>query len=162
MVLMNGGAVGSGTIGEAVRRARQARRLSQEKLALLIDTDQTTISQIERGRFKPRYETLLALAGALQLDPEALLGLAGFRLVNGGKNGTDHADQGDIFDRAPLARLDAELRALPTAPGAPTFADDMAQFDRLDEEKRARVIRRVARDFLWRLREELEREEGAG
>jgi hypothetical protein len=74
----------------------------------------------------------------------------------------DDPPAGDIFDRAPLARLDAELRALPTVPGQPTFAEQMHQLDRLSEERRVRVIRRLARDFLWRLRQELEREEDDG
>jgi hypothetical protein len=68
----------------------------------------------------------------------------------------DDPPAGDIFDRAPLARLDAELRALPTVP------EQMHQLDRLSEERRVRVIRRLARDFLWRLRQELEREEDDG
>jgi transcriptional regulator with XRE-family HTH domain len=151
------------TFASAVRRARKARRWSQETLAELIGTDQTTISQLEMGKFRPKYQTVIALAEAFGFPPEPWVELAGYRVLGEGKDGAGR-DQGggDIFDRAPLARLDAELRALPTAPGQPTFGEQMQQLDRLPDDRRARVIRRLARDFLWRLREELEREEGDG
>jgi transcriptional regulator with XRE-family HTH domain len=142
--------------GAKLRRWRRAEGLTQEGLAAISGVDQGTISAIEVGRSKPTMETVRRLAVAFRRPVHELAVEAGY---------LDAEEQpvvagGDIFDRAPLARLDAELRALPTAPGAPTYGDDMQQLDRLPEEKRERVIRRLARDFLWRLREELEREEG--
>jgi transcriptional regulator with XRE-family HTH domain len=148
------------TFASAVRRARKARRWSQETLAELIGTDQTTISQLEMGKFRPKYQTVIALAEAFGFPPEPWVELAGYRVLGEGKDGAGR-DQGggDIFDRAPLARLLAELEALPTAPGQPTIAEQLRQADRMTPEKRARFQRRLARLFLFMLREELEREE---
>jgi transcriptional regulator with XRE-family HTH domain len=103
---------------------------------------------------RPEIETLQRYADGLGLPLRTVLD---WTLPEGARS--DDPPPGDVFDRAPLARLDAELRALPTAPGQPTFAEQLCQLDRLKEERRQRVIRRLARDFLWRLREELEREE---
>jgi transcriptional regulator with XRE-family HTH domain len=83
VIATNGGPVAAGTIGEAVRRARLARDWSQEFLAEKVGTDQTTISQIERGRFRPKYETVLALAGAFGIEPEGWVELAGYRVTGG-------------------------------------------------------------------------------
>jgi transcriptional regulator with XRE-family HTH domain len=159
---MAAGRVKEGTelVAIRLRQLRGARGWTQDELAYAAGVKQSQVSAWEGGRRTPDLENVRKLAGAFGMADDELARELGY-LAGPGKDGMgDDPDQGDIFDRAPLARLDAELRALPTAPGAPTFADDMAQFGRLDEEKRARVIRRLARDFLWRLREELEREEG--
>lgn len=68
------------TFGQMVREARGAARLSQEALAARCDSDQTTISQIERGVFKPRYELVLRLARALNVPEESGLLAAGYTL----------------------------------------------------------------------------------
>jgi transcriptional regulator with XRE-family HTH domain len=58
--------------GENVLRLRQARKLSQESLAETAKLHRTQISLIERGKRKPRIETVLKLAGALEVSPESL------------------------------------------------------------------------------------------
>lgn len=50
------------SIGECVRRLREDKSLSQERLGELIGVRQTTISEIESGRNKPSWRTLEALS----------------------------------------------------------------------------------------------------
>jgi transcriptional regulator with XRE-family HTH domain len=54
-------------------KARKAAGMTQEELADLSGLDRTTISQVERGKGAPRVETLIRLAGALDVDPGDLL-----------------------------------------------------------------------------------------
>jgi transcriptional regulator with XRE-family HTH domain len=58
--------------GENLLRVRQARRLSQESLAELAGIGRDQISIIENGRRKPGVETVVRLAGALQVSTESL------------------------------------------------------------------------------------------
>lgn len=158
--MLNAGAGYVEVLSTRLKSMRRARGWSQEELADRAGggIDQSQISAWETGRKRPSMENVAKLAHAFDMEHEDLLREFGYIEPARGKNGVGH-DPGDIFDRAPLSRLDAELKALPTAPGQPTFADQMRQLDRLPEDRRARVVRRLARDFLWRLREELEREE---
>lgn len=55
-------------VGTNIRRAREAARLSQEKLSELIPEDQATVSRWETGRHIPRGEALMRLAGILGVD----------------------------------------------------------------------------------------------
>lgn len=165
-----GGTLGVRDFGGRIKRLRLRKRWTQEDLAAASGLDQASISLIENGRKGVSMYSVRKLAEAFGVPLAELAVEAGLLSPgevpdrrDGGQNGTGHGpESGDIFDRAPLARLDAELKSLPTAPGQPTFAEQMQQLDRLPEERRARVIRRLARDFLWRLREELEREEEGG
>jgi transcriptional regulator with XRE-family HTH domain len=138
----------------------------EREFARTIGMDPTQLSRTLNGKVgkRPEIETLQRYADGLGLPLRTLIDWTlpeGARADGDGKDGTG-PEGGDIFDRAPLSRLDAELKRLPTAPGQPTFAEQMRQLDRLPDDRRARVIRRLARDFLWRLREELEREEEDG
>ena len=55
--------------GRALRRARRAQGLSQDRLAERADLDRTHISHIERGAVKwPRSDVAFALLIALGLD----------------------------------------------------------------------------------------------
>jgi transcriptional regulator with XRE-family HTH domain len=58
--------------GENLLRVRQARRLSQESLAELAGIGRDQISIIENGRRKPGVETVVRLAGALEVSTESL------------------------------------------------------------------------------------------
>ena len=53
--------------GRCVRRHREARGFSQEKLAERADLDRTYISDIERGGRNPSIRSIAAIAGALDL-----------------------------------------------------------------------------------------------
>jgi transcriptional regulator with XRE-family HTH domain len=52
-------------LGAALREARLAKALSQERLAALCDLDRTYVGGIERGERNPGYANLLRLAEAL-------------------------------------------------------------------------------------------------
>jgi transcriptional regulator with XRE-family HTH domain len=58
--------------GENVLRIRQSRKLSQENLAERAGIHRTQITLIETGRRQPRIETVLKLAGALEVSMESL------------------------------------------------------------------------------------------
>lgn len=53
--------------------AREAAGVSQEELGVRADLHRTEISQLERGLRVPRIDTLIKLAGALEVSPDALL-----------------------------------------------------------------------------------------
>lgn len=55
---------------------RTARDLTQAKLGELSGIHATHISRIERGKTEPTLETLVALAAALQLEPDHLVRMA--------------------------------------------------------------------------------------
>lgn len=58
--------------GENLLRIRQARKLSQESLAERAGIHRTQITLIETGRRQPRIETVIRLAGALEVSTENL------------------------------------------------------------------------------------------
>lgn len=60
-------------LGRAVRRIRNARRLSIEALAGAAYMHPTYLSAIERGLRNPTWTKLCNLAGALNIQPSALV-----------------------------------------------------------------------------------------
>jgi DNA-binding XRE family transcriptional regulator len=60
--------------GERVATLRTCKKLSQEQLADLAAVHRTAISNLEKGSHLPRLDTLLKLAGALEVEPCALIG----------------------------------------------------------------------------------------
>lgn len=62
------------TFGQRVRRARDAKMLSQAELAELAEMNREHIADIERGRAgkRPWPKTVRALARALDVDPHWL------------------------------------------------------------------------------------------
>lgn len=56
-----------------LRRERDRVGISQEELALLAELHRTEVSQLERGLRVPRIDTLVQLAGSLDVDPKDLL-----------------------------------------------------------------------------------------
>jgi transcriptional regulator with XRE-family HTH domain len=59
--------------GNKLREARNKADLSQEEVAGLTGLSRGVISPLERGEHLPRLDTLLKLAGAVGVDPCALL-----------------------------------------------------------------------------------------
>lgn len=60
-------------LGEAVRRLRKARGLTQEDLSGLTELHRNHIGGIERGERNITLKTILALAQALEIRPADLL-----------------------------------------------------------------------------------------
>lgn len=60
-------------VGKNVRRIRQQRRMTQEKLAFEADLDLTYIGGIERGRRNPSLLAMARIAGALSVPLVKLL-----------------------------------------------------------------------------------------
>jgi transcriptional regulator with XRE-family HTH domain len=59
--------------GETVRRLRKERNLSQEALAERSGMNADFVGFIERGENVPTLTTILQLAGALGVQPSALI-----------------------------------------------------------------------------------------
>jgi transcriptional regulator with XRE-family HTH domain len=60
-------------LGEAVRRRRQARDLSQEELAHLSGLHRTYVSDLERGLKAASLRALVGLSHALKVAPSVLI-----------------------------------------------------------------------------------------
>jgi transcriptional regulator with XRE-family HTH domain len=60
-------------VGDNLYRARRRAGISQEELGFGADLHRTEIGLLERGSRLARIDTLVKLAGALDIAPEALL-----------------------------------------------------------------------------------------
>ena len=61
-------------LGARIRAARQARSISQARLAQRIEVTTSTVSDWERGEAEPALYRLRDLARALRVDVAALIG----------------------------------------------------------------------------------------
>lgn len=59
--------------GQAVRRAREARGMSQEDLGFEAELDRTYVSGIERGVRNPTVKSIFRFAKALGVPPSVLM-----------------------------------------------------------------------------------------
>jgi len=64
-------------LGEAIRRVRLSKDISQEKLALLAEVDRSYVGRVERGDNNVAVLTLARLAGALDISIAKLMKEAG-------------------------------------------------------------------------------------
>lgn len=64
-------------LGEAIRRIRLSKDISQEQLALLAEVDRSYAGQVERGDNNVAVLTLARLAGALDISISELMQEAG-------------------------------------------------------------------------------------
>lgn len=60
-------------LGMAIRKVRQSKSISQEKLALLAEVDRSYLGRVERGDNNVAILTLLKLASALDINLEKLM-----------------------------------------------------------------------------------------
>ena len=60
-------------VGSRIKIAREAKGLTQENLAALVDLSSTHISVIERGMKTVRLDTFVAIANALDVSADTLL-----------------------------------------------------------------------------------------
>lgn len=61
------------SIGVRIKAAREAKNLTQEDLAAIIDLSTTHMSVIERGVKAPKLETFVSIANALEVSADSLL-----------------------------------------------------------------------------------------
>ena len=64
-------------LGEAIRRIRLSKEISQEKLALLAEVDRSYVGRVERGDNNVAVLTLSRLAVALDVSISELMQEAG-------------------------------------------------------------------------------------
>lgn len=62
------------SLGERVRIRRKEMKLTQERLAELVDLSQSLIGHVERGTRVPSVETLHRLCKALGVSADYLMG----------------------------------------------------------------------------------------
>jgi transcriptional regulator with XRE-family HTH domain len=67
------GAEARKTFGKRLRKLRRERDLSQEELGFRADLDRNYVGGIERGERNPTLVNICRIAGALGLEPAALL-----------------------------------------------------------------------------------------
>lgn len=60
-------------VGQRIKATREAKGLTQEKLAALVDLSPTHISVIERGLKIPNLDSFVAIANALDVSTDSLL-----------------------------------------------------------------------------------------
>ena len=60
-------------LGEAIRRIRLSKDISQEQLALLAEVDRSYVGQVERGDNNVAVLTLARLAGVLDISIAKLM-----------------------------------------------------------------------------------------
>jgi transcriptional regulator with XRE-family HTH domain len=61
------------SFGEKLRAARLAAELTQERLAQLSALDRSQIGKLEAGHRVPKLDTIIRLAGALNMEPCGLI-----------------------------------------------------------------------------------------
>jgi transcriptional regulator with XRE-family HTH domain len=67
----------AGVIGRRIQALRTERGASQEDVAFRAGLNRTAVGQLERGERVPSADTLVRVAGSLEVDPGALI--AGLR-----------------------------------------------------------------------------------
>lgn len=67
-------------IGKTVREARINLGMTQTEFSALVGITQSHISMIEKGKRKPKIETVRKIARALDLDVEKLIQTGGIEL----------------------------------------------------------------------------------
>ena len=60
-------------VGQRIKAAREAKNLTQEELASLVNLSTTHVSVIERGLKATKLDTFVAIANALDVSADSLL-----------------------------------------------------------------------------------------
>jgi transcriptional regulator with XRE-family HTH domain len=62
-------------IGEALKRLRKTKKMTQDEVAVQLGFSRTALSQYENNLREPDYDTLIQLAQFYQVDANVLFGL---------------------------------------------------------------------------------------
>ena len=101
-------------IGIALRRAREAKNLTQEDVGDMVGVSSEFYARIERGHALPSIATFFKLASLLQVRGDEMLGIIG--------PSEDRNDDDDDARRRRLAGLLAGTRPASSAQGGPTHS----------------------------------------
>jgi transcriptional regulator with XRE-family HTH domain len=63
------------SLGEAIKAARKSRHITQKQLSEMLNMEESSISKIERGYSRPSLDTFRAIAVALDVSSDTLLGM---------------------------------------------------------------------------------------
>lgn len=69
------------TFGEYIKKKREEKEMTQDKLSKLLDIPYTDVSHIERGRKKFKFDKLPDLANVLEVDLQELKDLYGANIM---------------------------------------------------------------------------------
>lgn len=67
-------------LGRKISKARKIKKVSQERLAELLEKHVTYISQLERGEKTPSLQTLLGISRILEVSPAFLLDVPEYKV----------------------------------------------------------------------------------
>jgi transcriptional regulator with XRE-family HTH domain len=95
-----------GLFGTSLRQCHRARGLTQAQLAEATDLSLEMIGRLERGLMAPSFETVAALATALQVAPAVLFG---------GEPSTITGERREVLDRINKALASTSDRELKRA-----------------------------------------------
>ena len=99
-------------LGKNVRTERRKANLTMEKLAELSDVSLQTIKDIEHAKRACQVDTLVAIASALDLSPDYLLGFTKFNIENS-QNKSDF--EGRETAKTPYISAQVRIKYVPQA-----------------------------------------------
>lgn len=73
IIILGGAMMDLKAVGQRIKAAREAKNLTQEELAALVNLSTTHVSVIERGLKVTKLDTFVAIANALDVSADALL-----------------------------------------------------------------------------------------
>jgi transcriptional regulator with XRE-family HTH domain len=89
-------------LGDRLKQARKAARMTQEKAAERIGVSRSAVTQWERGTTNPSHDNLVAAASAYRVDVNWLLG-------NGGAISPERNDEPSYCERALMREVAVAL-----------------------------------------------------
>lgn len=94
-------------VGQRIKEAREAKGLTQEDLAAIVDLSPTHVSVIERGLKVAKLDTFVAIANALDVSADALLIDVVTQSTNGATN-----ELAEIIAKLPVKEKRKILKAV--------------------------------------------------
>ena len=94
-------------VGQRIKETREAKGLTQEDLAAIVDLSPTHVSVIERGLKVAKLDTFVAIANALDVSADVLLIDVVAQSTNGATN-----ELAEIIAKLPVKEKRKILKAL--------------------------------------------------
>lgn len=100
-------------LGETIRKTRKERKISQSKLAEMINKSTTFVSRMERGEKGPSLDTLVLIADCLRVSLDTLLEKNRIAPPNGKMPGLEETLSGcNTYEQYILMRSVTEIRRI--------------------------------------------------